>query len=57
MSMKPEYDCPMIKKWSILLAFIILGAGAYPQSNSVDSVITPTSKTSVSDSTIDPDVD
>lgn len=31
----------MIKKWFILLAFIVPGAAAYPQSNPVDSVIIP----------------
>jgi hypothetical protein len=51
--MMPEYDCPMLKKCSILLAFIMLGVASYSQSNSVDSAITPASKTSVIDTTID----
>jgi hypothetical protein len=52
MSMKPEYDCPMLKKWSILLAFIMLGVAAYPQSNSVDSVIAPAKENFVTDTTL-----
>jgi hypothetical protein len=55
--MKPEYDCPMLKKWSILLAFIVLGVAAYPQSNSIDSVIVPTAKTSITDTITDPVMD
>jgi hypothetical protein len=40
--MKPEYDCPMLKKWSITLAFIVLGAVAYSQSNTpADTTIAP----------------
>jgi len=39
--MKPGYDCPMLKKWSILLALIMPGVAAYTQSNSVDSITTP----------------
>src|SRR6266513_3625303 len=55
--MIPEYNCPMQKKWSIMLAFIMLGVATYSQGNSIDSVIVPTSKTSVTDTTIDPLMD
>lgn len=34
----------MLKKWSIILAFIIPGVAAFSQSNSVDSVMTPVKK-------------
>ena len=53
--MIPDYDCLMLKKWSILLAFILLGATAYTQSNSVDSVIAPKKDISVIDTTLNYD--
>jgi hypothetical protein len=42
----------MIKKWSILLAFVMVGVAAYCQSNSSDSVIAPTKEISVLDTTL-----
>jgi len=51
-SMKPEYDCPMLKKWSILLAFSFLSVATYAQTNSGDSVISHSSSLP-SDTTID----
>lgn len=51
----PEYDCPMLKKWSILLAFIMPGAFVYSQNNPVDSVITPVTDISVIDTTLNYD--
>lgn len=45
----------MLKKWSILLAFIMLGATAYSQGNSADSVITPAKDVSVLDTTLNYD--
>lgn len=51
--MKPEYDCLMLKKWSILLAFIMLAVAAYPQGKAVDSVIIPPKDVFVLDTTID----
>lgn len=44
----------MLKKWSILLAFIMLGATAYPQGDPVDSTIAPIDL-SLIDTTIDYD--
>jgi hypothetical protein len=51
--MKPEYDCHMLKKWSTFLAFIVMSVAAYPQSNSVDSVIVPNNSNLPSDTTFD----
>ncbi|MDZ4792793.1 MAG: hypothetical protein SGI83_00805 [Bacteroidota bacterium] len=45
----------MLKKWSILLAFIMLAAIAYPQGNPGDSTITPGADLSLIDTTIDYD--
>jgi hypothetical protein len=53
--MKPEFNCPMHKKWSIALAFIMLGIAAYPQSNSMDSVIVPSKMTAGIDTTLNYD--
>ena len=52
-SMKPEYDCPMLKKWSILLVFSILSVATYAQKNSGDSVISPAPVRLLSDTIID----
>ena len=51
--MMPEYYCPMLKKWFIVLAFFMLGAAAYPQSNRVDTLIAPVNDISIIDTTID----
>ena len=48
-----EYDCLMLKKWFILLAFIMLAAVGLPQSNPVDSVINPSKDVLMSDTTLD----
>lgn len=45
-------DCLMLKKWYILLAFIMAGVAAFPQSNSSDSAIAPTKEISVLDTTL-----
>jgi hypothetical protein len=50
----PEYDCPMFKKWSIVLAFLILGSTAYTQTNPGDTVIAPP-QTSLFDTTLNYD--
>ena len=39
--MKPEYDCPMLKKWFIILAITMPGVTAYSQSNPADTTIKP----------------
>src|ERR1700682_3278356 len=51
--MKPGYNCPMLKKWSILLAFMMLGVAAYTQGSTPDSVIIPTKENLVIDTTLD----
>jgi len=53
--MKPEYDCQMLKKWSTLLALILMCVAACPQSNSADSVIIPVKEKFASDTTLDYD--
>ena len=45
----------MLKKWSILLAFISAGIAAYAQSNSADSVIAPQKEITVIDTSINYD--
>ncbi|MBK9568863.1 MAG: hypothetical protein IPQ06_07405 [Chitinophagaceae bacterium] len=45
----------MLKKWSIFVAFIMLSVVAFPQSNSVDSVITPVKQFPVTDTSVDLD--
>ena len=53
--MKPEYDCAMYKKWSILLALIMLGTVAYTQGNPADTVFASSKESQVIDTTIDYD--
>ncbi|MEO7983647.1 MAG: hypothetical protein ABI688_06175 [Bacteroidota bacterium] len=53
--MMPGDDCPMLKKWSIVLAFIMLGASAYTQGNRVDTVIVPSKEIPVLDTTLNYD--
>ena len=53
--MMPEYDCPMMKKWSLILAFILIGVAAFSQVSTKDSVIAPTNDISVIDTSIDYD--
>ncbi|MES1220130.1 MAG: hypothetical protein ABUT20_31800 [Bacteroidota bacterium] len=53
--MKPEYDCPMHKKWSILLAFMMFSVAVYSQSNPVDTTII--SKSTIDSLAIDSDFD
>ena len=50
--MKPEYNCPMLKKWSILSAFLVAGVATYSQGSSVDSVIVPSKQVTI-DTTLD----
>ena len=45
----------MLKKWSILLAFMMLVATAYSQSNSVDTAVSPLKDISVLDTTLNYD--
>jgi len=45
----------MLKKWSIPLAFLLLGLAAYPQVTPADTLITPAKDISVIDTTIDYD--
>lgn len=45
----------MLKKWSILLAFLMLVATAYSQSNSVDTAVSPLKDISVLDTTLNYD--
>ncbi len=55
--MKPEYDCPMLKKWSITLALCVLCVLAYPQGKTpADTVITPAKDANSIDTSIDYDV-
>ena len=49
--MIPDY-CQMLRKWSILLAFILLGATAYSQQNPADTIIAPPKDFSVIDTTL-----
>ena len=44
----------MFKKWSIVLAFLVLGSTAYTQTNPADTVITPPSS-SLFDTTLNYD--
>ncbi len=45
----------MLKKWTILPAFILLGIAAYPQGTRVDSVVTPHKEVPVLDTTLNYD--
>ena len=45
----------MQKKWSILLAFMMLGIAAYSQGNTTDSLITPTKEIPAIDTTLNYD--
>lgn len=51
----PEYDCLMLKKWTILPAFIMLGATAYSQNNPVDTIVAPATDYSLIDTTLNYD--
>jgi len=48
-SVKPNYNCQMLKKWAILPAFLALGCAAWSQHSSVDSVIAPSKDINAAD--------
>ncbi len=53
--MRPEYHCPMLKKWSIVLAFMVLGITAYSQVTPADTTISKDTDAFLADTTIDYD--
>jgi hypothetical protein len=52
MSLKPEYNCRMLKKWSFILAFLMLGSTSFSQGATADSVIIPIKETVAIDTNI-----
>ena len=48
-------DCPMIKKWSLILFFLLTGAAAFSQAGTIDSVIVPAKDISTINTSIDYD--
>jgi len=53
--MKPEYDCQMLKKWTSILVFILIGVAAFPQTNTIDTAIAPAKEKIEIDTTLNYD--